>query len=161
MKKMSTCLWFDMNAEEAVKFYKTVFKDLKVKKTLYYGENTPGPTGEVMVIEFTMRGQEFQALNGGSHFKFNEAISLVINCKDQREVDYFWKKLTANGGQEVQCGWLKDKFGISWQVVPVGIYKMYSDKNKAKSNAAFQEMLMQVKLDINKIKKAYESAGKR
>ncbi len=118
MQTITPFLWFDNQAEEAVKFYTSIFKNSKIKKIARYGEAGPGPKGSVMTIEYQLAGQEFLALNGGPHFKFTEAISLVVNCKTQAEVDYHWKKLSAAGGQEVQCGWLKDKYGLSWQIVP-------------------------------------------
>src|SRR4030095_15523241 len=116
-QKITTFLWFDNNAEQAVNFYVSVFKNSKVLNTAFYGEAGPGPKGTVMTIEFQLDGQEFTAINGGPQFKFTEAISLVVHCQTQEEVDYFWEKLS-EGGQKVECGWLKDKFGLAWQIVP-------------------------------------------
>jgi predicted 3-demethylubiquinone-9 3-methyltransferase (glyoxalase superfamily) len=118
MQKIAPFLWFDGQAEQAAKFYTSVFKKSKIVKVARYPKGSPGPVGTVMTVDFRIEGQKFIALNGGPQFKFNEAVSFVVNCKTQREVDYFWRKLTVNGGKEVQCGWLKDKFGVTWQVVP-------------------------------------------
>jgi len=117
MPKITPFLWFDSNAEEAAQFYTSIFKNSKILQTSRYGEDGPGPKGTVMTIRFELNGQEFIALNGGPHFKFNEAVSFVVNCETQQEVDEYWKKLTA-GGKEVQCGWLTDKYGLSWQITP-------------------------------------------
>ena len=157
MQKITPFLWFDNQAEEAVKFYTSIFKNSKIGNIARYGEAGPGPKGSVMTVEFQLEGQEFVALNGGPHFKFTEAISFVVNCKTQAEVDKFWKKLSA-GGKEVQCGWLKDKYGLSWQIVPTILGELVSDKDAAKSHRVMQAMLKMVKLDIKKLKDAY--AGK-
>jgi len=150
-------LWFNDDAEEAVKFYSSIFKNSKIRKIARYdkaGEKAAGqPAGSVMTIEFEIEGQEFIALNGGPHFKFTEAVSFVVSCKTQSEVDYYWKKLSA-GGKEVQCGWLKDKFGLSWQIVPTILGELMSDKDPAKSERVMEAMLKMVKLDINKLKAA-------
>ena len=157
MQKITPFLWFDDQAEEAVKFYTSIFKNSKIGKIARYdkaGEKAAGrPAGSVMTIEFNIEGQEFVALNGGPHFKFTEAISFVVNCKTQAEVDKFWKKLSA-GGKEVQCGWLKDKFGMSWQIVPTVLGELLSDKDAAKSQRVMQAMLKMVKLDIKKLRQA-------
>jgi predicted 3-demethylubiquinone-9 3-methyltransferase (glyoxalase superfamily) len=157
MQKITPFLWFDDQAERAVKFYTSIFKNSKVRKITRYdkaGEKVSGrPAGSVMTVEFQLDGQDFVALNGGPEFKFNEAISLVVNCKTQPEVDWFWKKLTA-GGKEVQCGWLKDKYGISWQIVPTVLGELLSGKDAAKSERVMQAMLKMVKLDIKKLKQA-------
>jgi predicted 3-demethylubiquinone-9 3-methyltransferase (glyoxalase superfamily) len=161
MPKITPFLWFDDQAEEAVKFYTSIFKNSKLLKTARYdeaAEKAAGrPKGSVMTIEFEIEGQQFIALNGGPQFKFNEAVSFVVNCKTQAEVDYYWKKLSA-GGKEVQCGWLKDKFGLSWQIVPTTLGELLSDKDATKSNRVMKAMLKMVKLDIKKLKDAY--AGK-
>ena len=161
MQKITPFLWFDDNAEEAVKFYTSIFKKSKIGKIARYdeaGEKVAGrPAGSVMTIEFEIEGQDFIALNGGAHFKFNEAVSFVVSCKTQTEVDYYWNKLSA-GGKEVQCGWLTDKFGLSWQIVPTILGELMSDKDPVKSQRVMQAMLKMVKLDINKLKAAY--AGK-
>jgi predicted 3-demethylubiquinone-9 3-methyltransferase (glyoxalase superfamily) len=153
-QKISTCLWFDNNAEEAVSFYTSVFKDSKIKGITYYGEGAPLPKGTVMTISFQIEGREFLALNGGPVFKFTEAISLIVNCKDQKEIDYYWDKL-AEGGSEVQCGWLKDKYGLSWQIVPAALGEMMMDKDPAKSARVMQVLMKMIKLDIATLKKAY------
>ena len=157
MQKITPFLWFNDNAEEAVKFYASVFKNSKIGKIARYdkaGEKAAGrPAGSVMTIEFKLEGQEFVALNGGPHFKFTEAISFVVNCKTQAEVDKYWKKLSA-GGKEVQCGWLKDKYGLSWQIVPTILGELMSSKDAAKSQRVMEAMLKMVKLDIRKLKQA-------
>lgn len=155
MPKLTTCLWFDSEAEAAAKFYASVFKGTKIGAVSRYGEGAPGPKGKVMTVSFTMLGREFLGLNGGPIFKFTEAISLVVHCDTQKEIDAYWKKLT-KGGQESQCGWLKDKFGLSWQIVPKDIGKLMGGKNPEKSNRAMQAMLKMVKLDIKKLKAAYD-----
>jgi predicted 3-demethylubiquinone-9 3-methyltransferase (glyoxalase superfamily) len=161
MQRITPFLWFNDNAEEAVKFYTSIFKKSKIGKIARYdeaGEKVAGrPAGSVMTIEFEIEGQDFIALNGGPHFKFNEAVSFVVSCKTQTEVDYYWNKLSA-GGKEVQCGWLKDKFGLSWQIVPTILGELMSDKDPVKSQRVMEAMLKMVKLDINKLKAAY--AGK-
>ena len=161
MQRITPFLWFNDNAEEAVKFYTSIFKKSKIGKIARYdeaGEKAAGrPAGSVMTIEFEIEGQDFIALNGGPHFKFNEAVSFVVSCKTQTEVDYYWNKLSA-GGKKVQCGWLKDKFGLSWQIVPTILGELMSDKDPVKSQRVMEAMLKMVKLDINKLKAAY--AGK-
>lgn len=152
--KITPCLWFDKNAEEAVKFYTSIFKKSKIKNTSHYGEGFPMPKGSVLTISFQIESQEFLALNGGPYFKFNEAISFVVNCKTQKEIDYYWEKLS-KGGVKSQCGWLKDKFGVSWQVVPSSINKMMTDKDTAKSARVMQAILKMKKLDIKTLEKAY------
>jgi predicted 3-demethylubiquinone-9 3-methyltransferase (glyoxalase superfamily) len=160
MQKITPFLWFDHQAENAVKFYTAIFKNSKVGRILRYGEeaakisSTGRPVGSVLTIEFEMQGQKFVALNGGPLFKFNESISFVVNCETQEEVDYFWEKLTADGGHESQCGWLKDKFGVSWQVVPTVLIDMLHDKDPRKSERVMQAMLQMQKIDINKLKEA-------
>jgi predicted 3-demethylubiquinone-9 3-methyltransferase (glyoxalase superfamily) len=160
MQKITPFLWFDHQAEDAVKFYTAIFKNSKVGRILRYGEeaakisSTGRPVGSVLTIEFEMQGQKFVALNGGPLFKFNESISFVVNCETQEEVDYFWEKLTADGGHESQCGWLKDKFGVSWQVVPTVLIDMLHDKDPRKSERVMQAMLQMQKIDINKLKEA-------
>jgi predicted 3-demethylubiquinone-9 3-methyltransferase (glyoxalase superfamily) len=159
--KITPCLWFDDQAEEAAKFYISIFKNSKITRTAYYGEAGTEihgrPPGSVMVVEFELDGRLFTALNGGPIFKFNEAISLQIDCETQEEVDYFWEKLGAGGDPDAQqCGWLKDKFGLSWQVVPTILAELCSDPNSAKGQRAFQTMLAMKKLDIASLKRAYE-----
>ncbi len=158
MQKITPFLWFDDNAEEAVKFYTSIFKNSKIGKIARYdeaGEKAAGrPAGSVMTVEFQLEGQDFIALNGGPHFKFTEAISFVVSCKTQTEVDYYWNKLTADGGKEVQCGWLTDKYGLSWQIVPTILGELLTSKDAAKSQRVMQAMLKMVKLDIKKLKQA-------
>jgi predicted 3-demethylubiquinone-9 3-methyltransferase (glyoxalase superfamily) len=154
MQKITPFLWFDNQAEEAVNFYTSVFKNAKIGKIARYGESGPGPAGSVMTASFELEGLEFTALNAGPHFKFNEAISFVVDCKSQEEVDYFWDKLS-EGGQIQQCGWLKDKFGLSWQIVPTVLIELMSDPNREKANRVMQAMLQMTKIDIAKLKEAY------
>jgi len=148
MQKISPFLWFDSNAEEAANFYVSIFKDSKILKIARYGEAGPGPAGSVMVVNFQIEGQDFIALNGGPLFKFTEAISFVINCQTQEEVDHYWNKLTAGGGQESQCGWLKDKYGLSWQVTPTILGELLADKDQKKAQRVMQAMLQMKKIDI-------------
>ncbi len=158
MQKITPFLWFDDQAEEAVKFYTSVFENSKVGRILRYGEEAAKasgrPAGSVLTIEFEIEGQKFVALNGGPLFKFNESISFVVNCETQEEVDYFWDNLKADGGEESACGWLKDKFGVSWQVVPTVLIDMLHDKDPRKSERVMQAMLQMQKIDINKLKEA-------
>ncbi len=160
MQKITPFLWFDDQAEEAVKFYTFVFKNSKVGRILRYGEeaaNASGrPTGSVLTIEFEIEGQKFVALNGGPQFKFNESVSFVVNCDTQEEVDYYWGKLTADGGQESACGWLKDKFGLSWQVTPSVLIDMLHDTDSEKAERVMNTMLQMQKIDIGKLKAAYD-----
>jgi predicted 3-demethylubiquinone-9 3-methyltransferase (glyoxalase superfamily) len=157
MQKITPFLWFDDNAEEAVKFYTSIIKNSKIGKIARYdeaGEKAAGrPAGSVMTVEFQLEGQEFVALNGGPHYKFTEAISFEVKCETQEEVDYYWEKLS-HGGKEVQCGWLKDKYGLSWQIVPTVLGELLSDKDAAKAQRVMQAMLKMVKLDIKKLKQA-------
>ena len=155
MPKITPFLWFDHQAEEAAKFYASVFKNSKVGTITRYGDGGPGPKGSVMTASFWLEGQEFTALNGGPLFKFNESVSFVVHCDTQEEVDYFWEKLAA-GGQPSQCGWLKDKFGLSWQVVPDVLIKLGTDKeHPEKAQRVMQAMMKMTKLDIQKLKDAY------
>jgi len=154
MQTITPCLWFDTQALEAAKFYVANFKNSKLGKVSYYGEGAPLPKGTVLTVTFLLNGQEFMALNGGPVFKFSEAVSFVVNCETQDEIDGYWKKLTA-GGQEVQCGWLKDKYGLSWQIVPTALGKMMEDKDPAKTNRVMQALMKMVKLDVNGLQQAY------
>ena len=154
MQGISPFLWFNTEAEEAAKFYTSIFKNSKIGKTSYSGDNMPQPKGTVLVVEFEINGQKFMALNGGPTFKFTEAVSFMVLCDNQEEVDYYWEKLTADGGQPVQCGWLKDKFGLSWQITPTMLNKLISDPDKAKANRAMQAMMSMVKIDIAKLEAA-------
>jgi predicted 3-demethylubiquinone-9 3-methyltransferase (glyoxalase superfamily) len=153
-QKITTFLWFDNNAEEAMEFYTSIFKNSKIVSVSRYGEAGPGPKGSVMVGAFELEGQRFLALNGGPRFKFTEAISLVINCDTQAEVDYYWQELSA-GGEAQQCGWLKDKFGLSWQVVPSVLGELMQDKDPQKSKRVMHAMLQMVKLDIARLTAAH------
>jgi len=159
MQKITPFFWFDHQAEEAAKFYTSVFKNSKVGKILRYDEASAkaarGTVGSVLTIEFEIEGQKFTALNGGPEFKFNESISFVVNCDTQKEVDYFWERLTADGGQESHCGWLKDKFGVSWQIVPTVLIEMLHNKDSEKSERVMKAMLQMQKIDISKLKAAY------
>ncbi len=153
MQKITPFLWFNNNAEEAVKFYLSVFKKGKILRTGYYTEGSPAPAGTVMTVEFQLLGCDFVALNGGPMFKFTEAISLFVRCETQREVDYYWKKLSA-GGRTDQCGWLKDKYGLSWQIVPTVLLELITSKDRAKATRVMQAMMQMTKLDIKKLKAA-------
>jgi predicted 3-demethylubiquinone-9 3-methyltransferase (glyoxalase superfamily) len=159
MQKITTFLWFDDQAEEAAKHYISIFKNAKISNVARYGGAGPGPKGTVMTVQFQLEGHDFVALNGGPRFKFTEAISLVVNCESQQEVDELWEKLSA-GGQPSQCGWLKDKYGLSWQIVPTALGKMLQDPDPAKSKRVMEAMLQMRKLDIARLKEAYEGAGK-
>jgi len=164
MQKITPFLWFDDQAEEAAKFYTSTFKNSKVGKILRYGEEAARvsesgrPVGSVLTIEFEIAGQKFVALNGGPQFKFNESVSFVVNCETQDEVDYFWAKLTSDGGEESACGWLKDKYGLSWQITPTVLIDMLHDKDPPKAERVMKAMLEMKKIDIEKLKVAY--AGK-
>src|SRR3954467_8575257 len=157
MQRITPMLWFDNQAEEAANFYVSVFKNnSKVKQITHYaGEDIPEKKGQVMVVSFELNGQEFTALNGGPQFKFTEAISLVINCDTQEEIDYYWEKFTADGGEEVQCGWLTDKYGLSWQVTPAKFFTEW-DKDPAGLQRVMHEVMQMVKLDLAKLQKAFE-----
>jgi predicted 3-demethylubiquinone-9 3-methyltransferase (glyoxalase superfamily) len=155
MQRISPMLWFDGQAEEAAKFYVSVFKNSKIKTITHYGHEPPGRKGQVMTVSFELDGQEFTALNGGPQFKFTEAVSFVINCDTQDEIDYYWEKLTADGGSEVQCGWLADKYGLSWQVVPGKFFAEWV-KDPAGLERVMHELMQMVKLDLAKMKAAYE-----
>jgi predicted 3-demethylubiquinone-9 3-methyltransferase (glyoxalase superfamily) len=157
MQKITPFLWFDNQAEEAMNFYVSVFKNAKITSLSRYGEAGPGPAGTVMVGTFQLEGQEFYALNGGPEFRFNEAISLYVDCKDQQEVDELWAKLTA-GGEESMCGWLKDKYGLSWQIVPSVLIELLGDKDPQKAARVMQAMLKMHKLDIRALRQAYDQA---
>jgi predicted 3-demethylubiquinone-9 3-methyltransferase (glyoxalase superfamily) len=161
--KISPCLWFDTEAEDAARFYISVFKDSKIVAISRYpdtGQEIHGkPAGSVMVVEFELNGQSYTALNGGPHFKFNEAISLQIECEDQEEVNYYWEKLSAGGDPNAQqCGWLKDKFGLSWQVVPKMLNALMTDSDPEKVNRSFQAMLGMKKLEIAGLERAAAGA---
>ena len=151
MQKITPFLWFNGNAEEAMEFYVSIFKNSKVL-------NTMGPKGKAVSVSFQLEGQEFHALNGGPQFSFTPAISLFVNCETQAEVDELWGKLTAGGGSEEQCGWLRDRFGLSWQIIPTILGKLLQDKDREKANRAMQAMLQMKKIDIAKLKQAADAA---
>jgi predicted 3-demethylubiquinone-9 3-methyltransferase (glyoxalase superfamily) len=153
-QKITTFLWFNDNAEEAVNFYVSVFKNAKILQTVRYGEVGPGPKGTVMTIDFELDGQRYMALNGGPEFKFTEAISLMVNCETQEEIDYYWEKLS-EGGQKVECGWLKDKFGLSWQVAPAILAELLRG-DPAKTDRVMAAVMSMKKLDLEQMKKAAE-----
>ena len=157
MKKITPFLWFDTQAEEAAKFYASVFPNSKILKTARYGEAGPGPKGSVMTVEFELAGQRMIALNGGPHFKFTEAISLSVDCKDQKEVDHYWTKMS-QGGQESMCGWLKDRYGLSWQVNPAILGELLSGPDVKKAKRVMEAMLKMKKIDIAALKAAAEAA---
>jgi predicted 3-demethylubiquinone-9 3-methyltransferase (glyoxalase superfamily) len=154
MQKITTFLWFDDRAEEAANFYVSIFKNSKITSVTHYGEAGPGQKGTVMTVPFELEGQQFVALNGGPLFPFTEAISLWVNCETQAEVDELWEKLSA-GGKKDQCGWLKDKYGLSWQIVPAVLIEMLQDKDAKKSAAVMRAMLQMGKIDIRVLKQAY------
>ncbi len=161
MQKITPCLWFDSQAEEAVHFYTSIFKNSKIGSVARYGEAgakaSGRPKGTVMIITFQLEGQEFMALNGGPIFKFTEAISFIVNCKTQKEVDRLWEKLSEGGDEQAQqCGWLKDKYGVSWQIVPSVLGKMIQDKDPEKAERVMKAMLPMKKIDIKTLKQAYE-----
>jgi predicted 3-demethylubiquinone-9 3-methyltransferase (glyoxalase superfamily) len=155
MQKITPFLWFDDNAEEAVNFYISVFRNSKIISSSRYGEEGPGPAGTLMTATFQLEGQEFMALNGGPEYKFTEAISFFVNCETQAEVDRLWEKLS-EGGEKSQCGWLKDKFGVSWQIVPTALGQMLQDPDPQKSQRVMQAMLQMTKIDIATLRRAYE-----
>ena len=155
MQKITPFLWFDGKAEEAMNFYTSIFKNSKIVSVTRYGEAGPGPKGTVMTVKFELNGQEFVALNGGPQFTFTEAISFVVNCETQQEVDELWEKLS-EGGNKSRCGWLKDKYGLSWQIVPTVLIEMLQDKDAKKSNSVMQAMLQMDKIDIVGLRRAYE-----
>ena len=153
MQKITPFLWFDKNAEEAVNFYTSVFKDSKVGKVARYGDAGPGTKGSVMTATLTLFGQEFIFINGGPQFKFTEAISFVVNCESQQEIDEYWEKLS-EGGEKSRCGWLKDKFGLSWQIVPTILGKLMADEDQEKAKRVMQAMLKMDKLNIDALQNA-------
>lgn len=157
MGKITPFLWFDGKAEEAANFYVSVFDNAKISSVSRYGEDTPGDPGTVMTVEFELDGQEFIALNGGPEYTFTPAVSFSIDCKTQAEVDHYWDRLS-EGGKQIQCGWLQDKYGLSWQVVPSILPELLKDENDDKSDAVMQAMLKMVKLDIAELQEAYDRA---
>jgi len=155
-QKITTFLWYDDQAEEAAQFYTSLFKNSKITDVARYSEAGPGKLGSVMTVVFELEGQEFIALNGGPEFKFTEAISLMVECEDQEEVDQLWEKLTSDGGQEQSCGWLKDKYGLCWQIIPRGLLELVTGLDSKKSSRAMQAMFNMKKIDLETIRRAYE-----
>lgn len=155
MQKITPFLWFDDKAEEAAAFYTSIFKNSKITGITRYGEAGPGPAGSVMIVTFDLDGQEFIALNGGPEFKFTEAVSFVVNCETQQEVDDLWEKLP-EGGEKRQCGWLKDKYGLSWQIVPIVLGELMQRDDPARANRVMTAMLKMGKLDIETLRRAYD-----
>ena len=157
MQRITPFLWFDDQAEEAMNFYVSIFKNSKVGRVTRYGEAGPGPKGSVMSATFQLEGQEFMALNGGPHFSFTPAISFFVNCETQEEVDELWKRLSA-GGKTERCGWLKDKYGLSWQIIPSALGRLMGDKDAAKAQSVMKAMLQMDKIDIARLEQAYDAA---
>lgn len=156
MQKITPCLWFDDQAEEAANLYVSLFKNSKILNTSYYGEGAPKPAGSVLTVDFVLDGVELQALNGGPEFRFTEAVSLSVKTGSQEETDELWDGLIAGGGEPSQCGWLKDKFGLSWQIVPTALINLLSDPDQEKSNRVMQAMLTMGKIDIASLQRAYD-----
>jgi len=156
MNKITPFLWFDNQAEEAMNLYVSIFKNSKILNVSRYGEGGPFPAGTAMSVAFEIEGQEITAFNAGPEFKFTEAISFFVNCETQEEVDDLWKKLTANGGEESQCGWLKDRFGLSWQIIPTALGEMLGDQDPVKARRAMKAMLQMKKIDIKGLRQAFE-----
>lgn len=158
MQKINPFLWFDNQAEEAARFYTSIFKNSKITAVTRYGEAGPGPNGSVLTVAFEIEGQKFVALNGGRQAQFTEAISFVVNCTSQQEIDEYWKKLT-EGGEEIQCGWLKDKYGVSWQIVPTVLFEMLQDKEAERTQRVMRAMFPMKKLDIAALEAAYRQSS--
>jgi len=157
-QRIKTYLWFDHEAEEAANLYTSIFKDSKILNVARYGNAGPGPKGTAMTVNFQLEGQEYIALNGGPMYKFTEAISLLVDCETQEEVDRLWNKLTADGGEESMCGWLKDRFGLSWQIIPTALFRLMSDPDAEKSRRVMEAMLQMKKIDVPTLERAH--AGK-
>ena len=158
MQKITPYLWFKDQAEEAAKFYTSLFLNSKIGEISRYPEGGRGPAGQAMVVQFTLEGQEFYALNGGPEFAFTEAVSFLINCESQEEVDYYWTRLTEDGGEESMCGWLKDRFGLSWQIVPSALGRLMGDPDPEKAGRVMQAMLQMRKIVIADLQRAYDQA---
>jgi len=154
-QKITTFLWFDKEAEEAARFYTSIFENSKILDVSRYGEAGPGPKGTVLVVEFELAGQRFLALNGGPHFKFTEAISLLVDCETQEELDALWEKLTSNGGNDAPCGWLKDRFGLSWQLVPSAAVRLLHDPDPERAARTMRALMQMKKIDIAALKRAH------
>ncbi len=157
MQKITPCLWFDTEGEEAAKFYTSIFENSRILDISHYGDAGPRPAGTVMTVSFELEGQEYLALNGGSEFRFNESVSFQVHCETQEEVDRFWNNLT-DGGEEGPCGWLKDKYGLSWQIIPTVLPELLGDPDPEKSQRAMKAMLDMKKIDINALRKAADQA---
>ncbi|MEA2510073.1 MAG: hypothetical protein QOG21_2155 [Actinomycetota bacterium] len=157
MQKITPCLWFDTEGEEAAQLYTSLFENSRILETSHYGDAGPRPAGLAMTVSFELEGQEFLALNGGPDYKFTEAVSLTVHCETQEEVDKFWNALTADGGEEGPCGWLKDKFGLSWQIVPTALPQLLQDPDPEKSRKAMEAMLQMRKIDIEAVRAAAAS----
>jgi predicted 3-demethylubiquinone-9 3-methyltransferase (glyoxalase superfamily) len=153
-----TCLWFDTEAEEAAVFYTGIFKNSRMGRVIRHTEAGPGPAGAALLVEWELNGQKFSGLNGGPQHKFNEAVSIVVPCADQAEVDYYWDSLLAGGGQEIACGWLSDKYGLRWQIVPTAFFGLVADAGSAGAARAMQAMMGMTKLDIAELERAYAGA---
>ncbi|MGJ7524098.1 VOC family protein [Variovorax sp. GB1P17] len=158
MQKIVPCLWFDGNGEDALKFYTAIFPNSRMTDKLLWGDTNPSLKGSLLTAIFELQGQEFMVINGGPQYKFNPAISMYLRCETQAEVDNYWNKLLEGGGQPVQCGWLTDRYGVSWQIVPDGLIEMFQDKDPAKAARAMQAMMKMVKLDIAEARKAFDGA---
>jgi predicted 3-demethylubiquinone-9 3-methyltransferase (glyoxalase superfamily) len=156
LQRITPFLWFDHQAEEAARFYTSVFENSRIEAVTRYGEAGPGPNGSVMTVSFELDGQKFVAFNGGSAFKFTEAVSFVVNCENQQEVDELWEKLS-DGGLEIQCGWLKDKYGLSWQIVPTVFFEMIEDQDAERKDRVMTAMMQMIKFDIAGLESAYRS----
>lgn len=152
--RITPCLWFDTQAEEAARFYTSIFKSSRITTINHYGDDMPMPKGTVLTVRFELDGQEFLALNGGPMYRFTEALSLIVTCKDQKEIDFYWERLL-EGGSEAQCGWLKDKYGLSWQVVPENLVELLAAKDPAKSSRVMHAIMGMVKLDVAKLEAAF------
>ena len=157
MQKITPFLWFDNQAEEAAKFYTSILKNSRIVQVSRYGDGGPGPKGSVMTVAFELEGQAFTALNGGPQFKFTDAISFAVDCKSQEEVDYMWARLT-DGGEEGMCGWLRDRYGVAWQIVPTALVEMLNDPDPEKAQRVTEALLKMKKIDIQALKQAYEQA---
>jgi predicted 3-demethylubiquinone-9 3-methyltransferase (glyoxalase superfamily) len=158
MQKITPFLWFDNEAEEAANFYVSIFKNSMITNVSRYGDAGPGPKGSVMIVSFQLEGQEFIALNGGPQFKFTPSISLYVNCESQEEVDQLWEKVSA-GGRKERCGWLQDRYGLSWQIVPTALQKLMSDPNPKKAAGVMQAMLQMDKIDIKRLQEAHDKVA--
>lgn len=156
MQKITPCLWFDTQGEEAARFYVSIFKDARITQITHYGPDMPGREGTVMTVVFELLGQSYMALNGGPHFKFNEAISLMVSCETQAEIDYYWEKLSSEGGQEVECGWVKDKYGLSWQIIPSCLEQLLT-ADQARTNRVMRAVMSMKKLNIAEMQAAAEA----